>query len=103
MGFLLRSAFWLSLVLLFLPISPQGDEAVDTVSPLEAIVAARGAFTDVSGMCSRRPDVCETGRAAFQTIGVRAKESARIAYELLDDNLGDPDRAITTGGVSSSN
>jgi hypothetical protein len=72
------------------------------VSPFQALGAAREAIGDVSGLCERKPDVCETGRAAIQTIGVRARESARIAYELLDEQLAEPDRSIATGGVAAS-
>lgn len=99
MGFLLRSAFWLSLVLLVLPIAPEGAADAPQVGPFQALGAAREAIGDVSGLCERKPDVCETGRAALQTIGVRAREGARIAYELLDEHLAEPDRTIATGGV----
>ncbi|RST83842.1 hypothetical protein EJC49_21965 [Aquibium carbonis] len=97
MGFLIRTSFWFSLVLLFLPIAPGED--TETVSPLAALVAARDAIGDVGGMCEREPQVCETGRAALQTIGVRARESARIAYQMLEPEPT-ADDAITTGGVS---
>ena len=40
----------------------------------------------MSGICERKPDVCEVGKAAMQTIGVRARETARIAYEMLEEN-----------------
>jgi hypothetical protein len=96
MGFLIRTGFWFSLVLLFLPIAP--EEGTETVGPLTALVAARDAIGDVSGMCEREPQVCETGRAALRTIGVRARESARIAYQMLGDEPAASD-AITTGGV----
>ena len=96
MGFLIRTSFWFSLVLLFLPIAP--EEGTDTVSPLAALVAARDAIGDVGGMCEREPQVCETGRAALQTIGVRARESARMAYQMLEAEPATND-AITTGGV----
>lgn len=105
MGFLLRCAFWFSLVLLFLPLSPSDDGDKPVVSPLEAIVAARDAIGDLSGMCEREPEVCQTGRAAIQTIGVRARETARIAYELLEktpeggEAPTDPDPSISTGAV----
>ncbi len=102
MGFLIRSAFWFSLVLLVLPLSPEsGTEAGEPVGAIEAFSAARDAIGDVSGICERKPEVCETGRAALHTIGVRAREGARIAYELLDDQLAEPDQSITTGGVAA--
>jgi hypothetical protein len=112
MGFIIRSIFWLSLVLLIIPFGG-GKGQVDAVSPVEALMAARGAIQDMSGMCERKPDVCEAGKAALHTIGVRAREGARIAYEALDQQTA-PDEAapaagdqiadiIATGSVSQSN
>lgn len=98
MGFLIRAAFWFSLVLLFLPLST-GPDGESQVSPLQALFAAREAVGDIAGICERKPEVCETGKAAMQTIGVRARESARIAYELLDEQFGKPDTATQTGSV----
>lgn len=98
MGFIIRSIFWLSLVLLFIPfggIGGTGEE--DTVGPVEALAAARGAIEDLSGMCERQPDVCDAGKAALHTIGVRAREGARIAYEALDSRYG----AAGTGASSN--
>lgn len=99
MFFLIRTVFWFSLVLLVLPLGGI-DENGRSVGPVEALSAAREAMTDVAGMCERKPDVCETGRAAFQTIGVRAREGARIAYETLDEQYGDKDETAT-GSVPS--
>ena len=85
MGFLIRMAFWFSLVLLALPLGPAGEDG-QSISPVQAFFAAREAVDDVSGICERKPDVCEVGKAAMQTIGVRARETARIAYEMLEEN-----------------
>lgn len=98
MGFLIRTAFWFSLVLLMLPLGT-GPDGESRVSPLQALFAAREAVGDIAGICERKPDVCETGKAAMQTIGVRARESARIAYEVLDQQFGKPDTATQTGSV----
>lgn len=120
MGFLIRMAFWFSLVLLMLPFGGDGSE----VGPIRAFLAAREAVDDLSGICLRKPDVCETGKAALHTIGVRAQASARLAYDMLDeegrpvgppataaeaepaaalaaapDTAELPDMAITTGAV----
>jgi hypothetical protein len=84
MGFLIRSAFWFSLVLLMLPFG--GGDQGNQVGPLQALMAARAAVDDFSGICERRPDVCETGKAALHTIGIRAKAGARYAYEMLDED-----------------
>lgn len=115
MGFIIRSVFWLSLVLLLIPIGGAARDGEDLVSPVEALLAARGAIQDVSSMCERKPDVCEVGRSAFHTIGVRAREGARMAYQALDagneDTTDQPtdiaeiiDRedAMTTGTVGTN-
>jgi hypothetical protein len=99
MGFLIRAAWWFSLVLLIMPFEGESQKDGETVSPFQAFFAAREAIGDVSGICERKPDVCEIGKSAFQTIGVRARESARIAYELLDEQFGEPDPSIQTGSV----
>jgi len=95
MGFLLRCTFWLSLVLLAIPFGGQAAGGGDSVGPIQALSAAREAIGDVSGICERKPDVCVTGKAAIQTIGVRAREASRIAFELLDDKFGEPDATVT--------
>lgn len=94
MFFLIRTAFWFSLVLLALPLGST-DENGRSVGPIEALSAAREAVSDMAGMCERKPDVCVTGRAALQTIGVRAREGARLAYEALDDQYGEKDETAT--------
>lgn len=124
MGFLIRMAFWFSLVLLVLPLDTS-DTTGESVSPIQAFFAAREAVDDVSGICERKPDVCEVGKAAMQTIGARARETARIAYEMLEENgkhapadelgaliasedevpppVADPTAPAATGSVTISN
>ncbi|WP_292893206.1 MULTISPECIES: DUF5330 domain-containing protein [unclassified Nitratireductor] len=110
MGFIIRSIFWLSLVLLLLPIGGTGSQdSAETpqVGALQALGAAREAITDMVGICERKPEVCATGRAALQTIGARARESARFAYEMLEEPTDTPPEAaasaasapLTTGSV----
>ena len=95
MGFLIKMAFWFSLVLLALPLDPAGTNGA-SVSPIQAFFAARAAVDDVSGICERKPDVCEVGKAAIHTIGIRARETARIAYQMFEEN-GDPVPADEVG------
>ena len=74
MGFVLRWAFRLSLVLLLVPLGGQeGGGKVDLATPMQAVFAAREAFSDLSSICERKPEVCESGRAAFETVKSRAK------------------------------
>jgi hypothetical protein len=104
MGFLFRTAFWFSLVLLALPFD-FGDKTNNdqpSVGAIQAFVAAREAVGDLSGICERKPEVCETGKSAMHTVGIRAREAARIAYEMLDSQLAEPDTAATTGSVPTA-
>src|SRR5690349_6452506 len=85
MGFLIRMAFWFSLLLLVLPLNPAGDNSPG-VNPIQAFFAAKEAVDDMAAICERKPEVCDVGKAAMQTIGIRSKESARLAYEMLEAN-----------------
>jgi hypothetical protein len=105
MGFLIRTAFWLSLVLLVIPfdVSDRAD-TTETVGPIQAFLAARDAVGDVAGMCERQPTVCEVGRAAVHTIGLKARETARIAYAWIEDEQkapSEPDTQIMTGSIET--
>jgi len=87
MGFLIKMAFWFSLVLLLLPL---GTGGTPTVNPIQAFFAAKEAVDDVAGICERKPDVCDVGRAAMETIGARARETARMAYDMLEEREDAP-------------
>lgn len=101
MVFLIRMAFWFSLVLLALPLTVGPDESGrESVGPIQALFAAREAVGDIAGICERKPDVCETGKSAMHTITARAKETAKIAAAMLDDkSTAGPDTSTTTGSV----
>jgi hypothetical protein len=105
MGFLIRMAFWFSLVLLALPLSVgSDDDGHQSVGPIQALFAAREAVGDIAGICERKPDVCETGKSAMHTITARAKETAKIAAAMLDDKGTEPetspDTSLATGSVA---
>lgn len=86
MGFLIRCAFWLSLVLLFIPFGTSGEaQDVEPIGPLQALAATRDTVRDIANICTRQPDACATARAAVHTISARAKEGMRIAQELIED------------------
>jgi len=98
-------AFWFSLVLLALPLGVGSDEdGRQSVGPIQALFAAREAVGDIAGICERKPDVCETGKSAMHTIGVRARETAKIAAAMLDDKSAEavtsPDTSLATGSVA---
>ena len=82
--FLLRAAFWLTLVLFLIPADPAAGSRAGV---LEAIVAARGAIADMAAMCDRQPDVCANGGAALQAFGERARTGAAMLSRTLDQTL----------------
>ena len=88
MFFLLRTAFWLGLVLVLLPIgagqrSPSGGE----VSATEAISAASATVGDLRGFCERQPDACTVGSQVATAIGYRAQAGAKMLYEALNEAM----------------
>jgi len=91
MFFLLRVAFWLSLVVILLPSDPasRNQSAHKQVSTVEAIGAAHAAVEDARGFCTRNRDACEIGSQAFHTFGQKAQYSTKMLYEFLSDRFSD--------------
>lgn len=87
--FLIRTAFWLSLVILLLPTGNSSGDAIPPVSPEAdvttgaALGAARDTIADLSAFCQRNPDTCATGSAALRVFGQKAQNGARMVYEYL--------------------
>lgn len=105
MGFLIRSAFWLSLALLLIPVDTGETGHTRHVSAFQALMAAGEAASDVAGMCERKPEVCTIGKSALETIGARARVSAKYAYEMLDQHSSDggkPATAVASSGTDST-
>jgi hypothetical protein len=100
MGFLIRLAFWFSLVLLALPLDVGPDvQGRESVNPFQALMAAREAVGDIAGICERKPEVCETGASAVHTIAERARQTAKIAAVLLEETPTQSADATTTGSI----
>lgn len=98
MVFLLRTAFWIGLVILLLPIGTgeEGGEA-SGISAFDALAVAQSTVSDLSGFCTRNPSTCETGGQALQTFGAKARESARLVYEYLDETVAKPEEIVSLG------
>ena len=104
MFFLLRTAFWLTLVLALIPLgSGQERTSEETVDPVSAFLAAQAAVSDIGGFCQRNPEACETGGDALSAIGSRARDGARIVYEFLDTQVteGEDNGQLVTGSTAS--
>jgi hypothetical protein len=85
--FLLRAAFWLSVVIMFIPADPQSNSPAPRVTVIESLVAARAVVADFSQFCERNPDVCVTGNAAFHVFAEKAQNGARMLYRYLDQSF----------------
>jgi len=96
MFFLLRVAFWLSIVLVLLP---SGDyrpkDQVPQIGAADAVNAATAAVSDLGGFCSRQPGACEVGGQAAVAFGQRAQAGARYLFDLVQDRLA----PTSTGSV----
>ena len=108
MWFLIKTAFWFSIVLIMLPIFDQeatsrlqGEKGVELT---DALGAAAGALSYVGAMCNEKPEVCVKGAETFSTLGSRAREGARVAYTYLDTQFADDQQksadAVLTGSVA---
>jgi hypothetical protein len=96
MFFLLRVAFWLTLVLALLPTGKPSSANGPGAS--EAVAAATAAVADVSHFCQRQAEACEVGSQAAVLIGQRAQAGAKMVFELIQDHLA---RGGETGSVPS--
>src|SRR5215212_1965684 len=90
MFFLLRVAFWLTIVLALLPSGGAQQSAQASaqtkVGATEAVVAAGAAVSDMGSFCERQPDACVVGAQAAVAIGQRAQAGAKMVYEFISDH-----------------
>ena len=81
--FLIKAAFWLGVVIMFLPAEPGKDDRT-TVGTGEAFHAASATMSDLRGFCGRNPSVCETGQAVLHTFEAKARYGARKLNEVVN-------------------
>jgi hypothetical protein len=88
MFFLLRMAFWMSVVLVLLPSGGSQRAATAPSSELgamETLSAASATVSDMSRFCSRQPDACAVGSQAAVAIGQRAQAGAKMVYDFISE------------------
>ena len=69
--FLIRTAFWLGIIILLLP--------TDSKQQGEVYGTAQAAVKDVTGFCDRNPDACAKGMDVFQMF----VQKAEFGFEML--------------------
>ena len=119
MWFLIKGGVWFALVLVVLSyFSSRPAVETESASGIEmqdAVSAATQAYQYLTAICTEKPDVCEKGAETFSALGQRAKEGARVAFELLDSQFADevpvvadssepqpmPDKPLTADTIST--
>jgi hypothetical protein len=97
MMFLLRAAFWLTVVALLLPTGhSQSAATAPQINAVDAVSAAGAAVSDVTQFCTRQPNACVVGSQAAAAVGQKAQAGAKMLYELLTEHAGSNDAAPTT-------
>jgi Family of unknown function (DUF5330) len=98
MFFLLRMAFWLSLVLILLPMGSSQQVPPSEVGTTDAISAASATVGDLRQFCTRQPDACTVGSHVATSLGYKAQAGAKMLYDFLTEQLGPKE----TGSVASN-
>ncbi|MGD9866858.1 MAG: DUF5330 domain-containing protein [Hyphomicrobiales bacterium] len=75
--FLIRTAFWLTLLVMLLPTSEDQQRQV--------YGTAEAAVRDVKTFCVRNPEVCVNGKTALDTFGQKAEFGARMVMDFIKD------------------
>lgn len=88
MMFLIRTTFWISMLLLVLPLGGfkgDGPKAEDkaSIDALSALAAAGATVSDMRGFCDRQPGACDVGSQALSVIGERARTGAAMLQDYL--------------------
>jgi Family of unknown function (DUF5330) len=103
MMFLLRTAFWLAVVLALLPsFGPKASApAAAGVEATEAVTAASETLGDMIQFCSRQPNACATGVHLASAIGQRAQAGAKMLYGMVGEKLAKTEGASEDGALPS--
>lgn len=89
MFFLLRMAFWLTLICVLLPSGGKPTSADASIDAVQAVTLASAAVSDMRGFCGRNPDACVVGGKVASAIGYKAEAGARTIYEFVTAKLND--------------
>jgi hypothetical protein len=88
MRFILRTTFWLGVVLVLLPNGNSEPVTKSQVSASEAIAAAEGMVADVQQFCERQQQVCVVASRTALTLSQRAQAGAKALFESISARFG---------------
>ena len=90
MFFLLRMAFWLTIVCVLLPSGGTKSTSPDAqIDAAQAASLAGAAVSDMRGFCARQPDACVVGGKVVVALGHKAEAGARTIYEFISAKLNE--------------
>jgi hypothetical protein len=87
--FLIRTAFWLAIIILLLP--------TDSKQQGEVYGTAQAAVKDVTGFCDRNPDACAKGMDVFQVF----VQKAEFGFEMLMGFMDNKDAGASSVPAAS--
>jgi Family of unknown function (DUF5330) len=97
MFFLVRMAFWLSVVLILLPTGSSQPAPANGVGATDAISAASATVGDLRQFCTRQPDACTVGSHVATELGYKAQAGAKMLYEFLTDKMAPKETGSVAG------
>ena len=101
MRFLLKLAFWLTIVVLLLPTDrAQQGAPSPQIGTTDAVSATNAVVSDMRRFCVRQPDACAVGSQALVQFGYKAQAGAKMLYEFLGDQLGREPARDATGALA---
>jgi hypothetical protein len=100
MRFLLRTVFWLTVIILLLPSDPDAGPEAPQVTLVDALDAVRATITDLSQFCVRNPELCETGETVIQVVADKARYGIEQLQIYLDqDAVGENTLTAEDAGI----
>jgi hypothetical protein len=97
--FVLRSLFWLMIVVALLPAAPGGGEPPPRVNLIHALLAARVLAQDMSGICGREPAACATSREALALFKRKLETGAGVVADFASADPTPPPLAGESHGT----
>lgn len=80
MMFLIRSAFWLVLLILLIP--------TDEAQQKQIYGTAQSAVADIRSFCDRNPQTCASSQYAFNVLVQKAQYGAQMIQTLVEEQTG---------------
>ena len=90
MFFLIRTAFWLSIVIVLLPTPESMKTPEPGIGAAQAVTAASATVSDMAQFCTRQPETCQVGSQALTHFGHKAQASAKWLYEKFTSKTEQP-------------